>query len=265
MKWISDLFSGHWRAINLFSILALCLVLILGGSQVTSLVSGAIVTSFYYPFFKVESSVSELVSVRETNERLLKQLVETTMQVERLEEAERENTRLRAILGFEPPAGYTLLQARVISVTGEKLPIAAEINRGARDSVMVDQALINEFGLIGRVVSVFENVSTVQLLTDPANRVAVRVANADSREMGIVKYRTFEGMFLDNLPIQSSIRVGDTVISSGLGGLYPPGLRVGVVESVERPEEEPFCTVHLAPAANFSSLEELFLLRPLPR
>jgi rod shape-determining protein MreC len=263
MKWISDLFSGHWRAINLFSILALCLVLILGGSRITSVVSGAIVSSFYYPFFKLENSITELLKINAENERLRQSLIETSLRVTQLEEAERENSRLRAILGFEPPAGYKLLQARVISVTGEKAPIAAEINRGSDDSVQVDQTLINEYGLIGRVVSVFRNVSTVQLLTDPANRVAVRVAS--SRDMGIVKYRPFEGMILDNLPIQDSIKVGDTVLSSGLGGLYPPGLTVGFVESVERPEEEPFWKVRLKPAANFSSLEELFVLRPQPR
>ena len=63
MKWISDLFSGHWRAINLFSILALCLVLILGGSRITSVVSGAIVSSLYHPFFKIENSITELLKI----------------------------------------------------------------------------------------------------------------------------------------------------------------------------------------------------------
>ena len=63
------------------------------------------------------------------------------------------------------------------------------------------------------------------------------------------------------MPIQGSINVGDTVLSSGLGGIYPPGLIVGFVESVERPEEEPFCEVRLKPAPDFRSLEELFILR----
>jgi len=260
MKWISDLFSGHWRTINLGSILGLSLALIMGGPSVTSVVSGVIVSSWYYPFAKVKNSVVDLNNAHRDNERLHAALVEASLRLTRLEEAERENARLRGILGFEPPAGYSLLQARVIAVSGPDLPVAAEINRGARDLVEISQPLINEFGLIGRVTSVFANVATVQLLTDPAHRVAVRVAS--SRDMGIVRFRTFEGLMLDNLPIQGVIAVGDTVVTSGLGGIYPPGLIVGFVEEVVRPEEEPFCRVRLRPAANFSSIEELFILRP---
>jgi rod shape-determining protein MreC len=263
MKWISDLFSGHWRTINLGSILGLSLALILGGPSVTSVVSGVIISSWYYPFVKIKNSVMDLNGVRSENQRLHAALVEASLRLTQLEEAERENARLRGILGFEPPAGYSLLQARVIAVTGPDLPTAAEINRGSHDLIEVGQPLINEYGLIGRVTSVFANVSTVQLLTDPAHRVAVRVAA--SRDMGIVRYRTFEGMILDNLPIQGGIKVGDTVVTSGLGGLYPPGLIVGYVDEVVRPEEEPFCQVRLRPAANFSSLEELFVLRPESR
>jgi len=218
------------------------------------------VASWYYPFAKVKNSVVELSRVNSENERLHAALVEASLRLTQLEEAERENARLRGILGFEPPAGYSLLQARVIAVSGPDLPTAAQINRGSRDSLQVGQPLINEYGLIGRVTSVFQNVSAIQLLTDPAHRVAVRVA--DSRDMGIVRYRTFKGMILDNLPVQGGIKVGDTVLTSGLGGVYPPGLIVGYVEEVERPEEEPFCRVRLRPAVGFSSLEELFVLKP---
>jgi rod shape-determining protein MreC len=97
-------------------------------------------------------------------------------------------------------------------------------------------------------------------LTDPVNRVAVRVA--DSREMGIARFTTRVGMILDNFPIQGDIKVNDRILSSGLGGVYPPGLLVGQVSRVERPAESPFCEVWIDATANFNSLEEMFLLRP---
>jgi rod shape-determining protein MreC len=259
MRWISNLFSRYWRNVHFIFVLVLSLILILGGGQVTSLVSGVVSAVFYYPFSLIKNTVVALNAVDSDNQRLQLALVEASAKVVQLEEMERENARLRAILGFTPPENYTLIPAEVISVIGDHVSLAAIINRGARDSVEIDHPLINEQGLIGRVVSVSPFSATVQLLTDPTARVAVRVA--DSREMGIVKYQVRTGMILDNFPIQGSIKEGDLVLSSGLGGIYPPGLVVGTVTSVERPEEEPFCKIRLQPAANFNSLEELFILR----
>jgi len=113
--------------------------------------------------------------------------------------------------------------------------------------------------LIGRVVEIFEDQATVQLLTDPTNRVAARVVR--NRQMGIVKYQVRRGMILDNFPVQGDIRAGDEIRSSGLGGRYPAGLVVGTVVAVQRFEEDPFCIIQLEPAASFNSLEELYILR----
>ena len=84
---------------------------------------------------------------------------------------------------------------------------------------------------------------------------------AQSREMGIIRFTISDGMILDNFPVQGTVNVNDTVLSSGLGRVYPPGLRVGVVSSVVRPELEPFCEITVTPFVNFHSLDELFVLR----
>jgi rod shape-determining protein MreC len=259
MKRISNLVSGYVRSANLAAIVLLSLVLMLGGLRVTGAVGGVTVAIFYYPFSQVKTTILELVRVRQENERLGLALRETTLRLTRLREVDRENERLRALLDFEPPPDYRLIQARVISVAGETGPVSAVINRGWRDSVTAGMPVINQQGLIGRVVSVFEGVATVQLLTDPTHRVAARVA--ETREMGIVKYRNKEGMLLDNLPIQGKVEVGHQVFSSGLGGIYPAGLVIGTVLSVERPEEAPFCGVRIEPAVNYNSLEEMFVLK----
>ena len=259
MKWISSLFSRYWRNLHFLLILTLSLALTFGGTVVTSRVSTVAVYGFHFPFSIIKNRINDLSSVHDENQRLQQSLVEATTRLTQLDEAAKENLRLRAVLGFEPPAGYSLIPAKVISVTGQSIPIAASINRGKFDSVLVDQPIVNEQGLIGRVHTSFAGISTVQLLTDPSNRVAVRIA--ESREMGIIKYRTDEGMILDNFPIQGNIKPGDRILSSGLGRVYPPGLLVGTVETVVRPEEEPFCEVTVRPAANFSSLEELFILK----
>lgn len=259
MNWISSLFSRYWRKVHFGAILVVVFGLILNQPTVNGWFSQVSLAIFYYPFSWAKSQVTELTAVDTENRRLREALVEASMQLSRLEESQRENQRLRSILGFEPPVGYTLVPAQVLSVTSGRVPNAASINRGYSDSVFLNQPLINQDGLIGRISAISDHFSTVQLLTDPTNRVAVRIA--ESREMGIAKYVLGRGMILDNFPIQGTIKEGDRVLSSGLGGVYPSGLLVGTVKSVARPAEAAFCEVEIQPAANFNSLEELFLLK----
>lgn len=262
MTWISNLFSRYWRNFHFVSVLLLTVILVLNNAAVNGFVSQVAVSAFNYPFFVVNNFFADLVEVSEKNESLQAALVEASVRLSMLEEARLENNRLRTVLGFEPPPGYSLVPAKVISVEGDKIPVSAVINRGSKDSIFIDQAIINQAGLIGRVISVSYDFATVQLLTDPTNRVAARVA--ESREMGIVKYNISEGMLLDNFPIQGTINRGDIILSSGLGGVYPSGLKVGTVSEVQYPEEEPFCNVTLMPAVNFNSIEELFILQLRP-
>ena len=260
MSWVTQFFHRRWRNIQLGLVLALALGLILGPAEVRGLVSEVVLRSLYYPFHRIKQGFVD-ATIRATDlSRLQAQLVKVTEKLSLYEEASREIVRLRAALGFEPPPGYELTPAKVVKVSGlgAHLPTAAAINRGLEDAIKVDLPLINQDGLIGRVVSVSVSTATIQLLTDPSNRVAARLAR--SREMGIVRHVIGVGMVLDNVPVQADIRIGDTVLSSGLGGIYPAGLLVGTVVEVIRPEEEPFCSVRLNPAADVRKLEELFVL-----
>ncbi len=260
MNWISTQFARHWRNIHYGAIIVLSLAITFWPVQANRVLGQVIIGGLYYPFFKIQTAI-QVLTLREANVRELRgSLAQASLQISLNEEAVRENKRLRSALGFEPPSGYRLMPAEVISVSGYRLPITAVINRGAKDSVYVNQPIINQQGLIGRVTDITTDFATVQLLTDPANRVAARVES--SREMGIVRYVSGSTMILDNFPVHGAVAVGDTIVSSGLGGVYPPGLRVGIVASVQRGEHEPFARVTLEPVANFHSIEELFLLRP---
>ncbi len=259
MSWISSQFIKYWRQIHIGIVLVLSAVLILGPAWLTTFVKQGLLNSLYFPAYKVKATISLVQSQAAANEELRQSLVETSLKIAVYEEMLRENERLRAALGFEPPPGYTLVPAEVIAVSGVRLPVNAVMNRGDADQVSINQPVINEDGLVGRVVEVMPDYAVLQLLTDPANRVAARVAS--SREMGIVKYDASRGMILDNFPRHGSIAVGDTVVSSGLGGVYPPGLFVGVVTEVSCDEDRPFCEVDLRPAVNFHSIEELFILK----
>lgn len=259
MNWISNFFSRYWRNVHFLSIVLVAFGFIYAHPPVNSVVAQSTITVFYYPFYRIKSAVVDLTTVKEENRRLNEKLVNVSMMLSNLEEAKLENSRLRDVLGFKPPPDYSLLPAKVISISGSPVPLTAVINRGAIDSVMINQPVINEDGLIGRVIEVTDEFAIVQLLTDPANRVASRLQR--SRDMGIAKYKVNQGMILDNVPVQGDVNVGDAVLSSGLGQVYPAELRVGRVLSVERPTEGTFCLITLMPATNFGRIDELFVLR----
>ena len=259
MSWMTSVFARYWRNFHLVVVAALSILLILHSLGIEGMVSQAIVGSVYYPFFKLRSAVTDFASVRDDNERLNRALVEASLKLSGFEEIRRENERLREIIEFQSPTSYKLIPARVIAVAGTRLPTGATLNRGSADGISAKLPIMNQYGLVGRVVSVESHSSTAQFLCDPANRVAVRLSQ--SREMGIVRYDPAHGFMMDNFPTAGSITEGDTVVSSGLGGVYPAGLMVGRVVTIERPVDIPFCQVIIEPMANFNALEEVFVLR----
>lgn len=260
MNRISTFFSRYWRNVHFVTIALVAMVFVYGEPIINSRTSNVLLTVFNYPFFKLRTTAVGLYEVGQENERLTAALVSASVQLTMLEEDRLENQRLRKALKFEPPPAYTMLPAKIVALSPGRVAITAVINKGSSDSVEINQPVINESGLIGRIIEVRPDFATVQLLTDPANRIASRVQR--SRDMGIAKYQRGEGMILDNFPVRGEIVVGDLIISSGLGQVYPSGLTIGTVTSVQRGPEAVFCKVTLKTSADFARLDELFVLRP---
>jgi rod shape-determining protein MreC len=258
MSLISSFSYRGWRSIHLTLVVIITLGLIFGRASLGPLIADLLLDTLYFPFYHFRAYVTDLAFVNDKNRALESQLTDMSLQLALYEEMARENDRLRQMLGFEPPPGYHLLPARVIAISGESLPVSAVINRGLRDLVRVDQPVISRRGLVGRVETVMSDHCQIQLLTDPRNRVAARVTA--SREMGVVRYFPAEGMMLANFPNRGIVEVGDTVISSGMGGIYPPGVHIGYVTEIERPANHPYAEIWLEPAANFHSIEQLFIM-----
>ncbi len=259
MNRIQRLVATGQRGLHVILISVLSFLLIVTGDTLSRYPAQTILATLYFPFFKVKQLTTDLAGVASENRTLHKALVDASLRISMLEEALRENVRLRGALGFEPPPGYTLIPAQLVSVTGAQIPITATVFHGATTGVASQQPVINRDGLVGRVVSITQGYASVELLTNPSNRVAARLVN--SREMGIVKFIPGTGLMLDNFPVDGSIKVGDTVVSSGLGGVYPTGILIGTVASVEDPPDNPYSIVMLKPSVNFLAIEEIFLLR----
>ncbi len=190
-----------------------------------------------------------------------RRVMELELELARLREAERENDRLRAMLGYEPPIRYRTVPARVVGLDRDPIRGVAWINVGSRQGVAPGEAVVSVEGLVGVVEKVSPRTSRIRLLRNENSPVSVR--DTRSRVLGIVEWDPGEGRLrVSKAPLQSDVAVGDTLISSGLGGVFPPGLPVGTVAEVRDSPERLLKDIRLDPFASFFRLEETFVLIP---
>jgi rod shape-determining protein MreC len=189
-------------------------------------------------------------------------VMQLELEIASLRRAERENKRLRAMLGYEPPAGYQTVPGRVMGLDLDPLRGVAWINVGSAAGLRGGEAVLTVDGLVGVVDEVKKGRSRVRLLRNEFTPVSVR--NTRSRRLGIVEWDPGQGRLrVSQVPFQADIAKGDTMISSGLGGVFPPDLLVGTVAAVRDPPERLLKEVVLQPFGAFFRLEEVFVIVPL--
>lgn len=168
-----------------------------------------------------------------------------------------ENERLRRLLGFAALQSRRSVAARVIAEDASSWFRTVEIDRGWEDGVVEGLPVANAAGLLGRVVRSSAHSARVLLITDASSAVAVLVQ--DQRARGVCRGQG-GGLALDYALVQDEIQVGDGVVTSGLGGVFPKGLVVGYVRSVKREQFGLFQTVEVEPAVDFAHIEEVLVL-----
>ena len=259
MDWLSSLFAKEKRiVVHSVLVFILSFVILISGTSVSGFIGNSTVNLFYLPFFKLKEIASRLAVTSKQNQELETAVVEMSTRLQLFNETLEENRRLRSLLGFIPPTSFKIVPVEIIGVYGVGVPNSVLINKGGKDSVRVNQTVINQNGVAGRIAEVLDDYSVVYLLTEPRCRVAARIKR--SREQGIIRYNFGSGMIMDNLPRQGDVIVGDTIITSGLGGIFPEGLVIGVVANVSVPERQFFYDIALTPAVNFNGIDELYIL-----
>lgn len=258
MDWHTSWFKERRTLVHTVLVLIVALTLVLVHEPIDNIAGNITTTAFYYPFFKLRDALTQLTHTADENAALRTSLVQLSNRLQQFTETMEENRRLRALLGFVPPATFRIVPTEIIGVFGSGIPNTVQINLGARDTIIANQTVINQNGLAGRVARVMNDYSVVYLLTEPRCRVAARVKR--SREQGIIRFSLSRGMYLDNLPRQGDVAVGDTVITSGLGGIFPEGIVIGTISRAEIPEREFFYDITVEPAVNFNGLDELYIL-----
>lgn len=202
-----------------------------------------------------------LVEVGEQNKALREEIEALRQERAILLAKQRENRRLKKLLHLKEDYEFPSIVAGVIGEDVVGWYRSFFINRGSDDGVVAGMAATVAAGVVGRVTESSASVSKVLLITDSALSLDCRVGR--TRDRGILSGHLDGMCILRYVGLQSEMRPGDDVVTSGLGGVFPKGLRVGMIESVHPGSQGLFLEAIVAPAVDFSNVEEvLVILRP---
>ena len=202
--------------------------------------------------------IPAIIHLGADNARLRAENAEYLIKSSEAQEAIRENERLRQLLGFKNRSTLKLIAAEVIATDPMPGVHSLLIDIGTEQGAEKHQAVISDKGLVGKLVQVSERNAIVQVLLDRNLGVAVRVTNC--RANGFTRWVGLNRLLLENIPASAPVRTGEEVICSGLDGIFPEGIPVGIVDFWERQEGNLFLYVEVEPYVNFSKLEEVFLV-----
>jgi rod shape-determining protein MreC len=207
---------------------------------------------FQYTAEKI-GSVSGIASLRAENAKLkaenmrLKEWYQTALMLQA------ENQSLQELLNLKPDPAHTYVTARVISDASNTFFKTIIVSAGREDGLEKNQAVVAGEGMIGRVIETGNNFSRVLLLADINSRVPVIVEG--SRQKAIVKGNNNTSLELKHLPLDTSLNVGERVVTSGHGGIFPPGLPIGRIAKNEKGEYA------VRPLANLNRISHVRILK----
>jgi rod shape-determining protein MreC len=198
---------------------------------------------------------------RETAART--QLARQSERAARTEQLAAENERLRALLHLQPALQVRSVAAELLYEAGDPYSRKIFIDRGARQGVLAGAPVINEAGVLGQVTEVYPLSAVVTLLTD--RDAAIPVLNTRTQQRGAAFGGAEGGTALELrfMAGNSDVQAGDALTTSGVDGVYPPGLPVARVTRVDRRADAGFARILLAPVAAMDNLRHMLVLEPL--
>jgi len=217
-------------------------------TQAVSSISGI----FEHYFFIADSA-------RENNE-LRRQIDQLSQEKNELIERLQHHERIAKLIPNEEPQGKKLTVAMVIGRDATQWSKVVFIDKGTNQGVHENLAVMTNAGVIGHIIQSTNTTSKVLLITD--SRSAVDSLFQGSRVTGVVVGMGKNSVKMKYVPMDAQVSVGDPILSSGLGGTFPKGLRIGVVSQIIKMQHGLFQVIMVNPSAEFSRLEEVLVLMP---
>jgi len=272
MKWIAD----HPRFSAVAIAIAALLALIVASSQLSRYdtaagrTAGAAIAAIQKPFaagidylggklnaaFTDEALRAENEALKEGTARLEDELAKNRLDAAELEELQ----QLKGALGADAPRGeYTLKAASILAFEGSDIFNIFTIDVGTEKGALRDTVVIAQGGLVGRVLEANALSSKVVAIIDENNKIGFQIEGRPT-ELGICSGDGNGGLAGEMLDDKADIHVGDRIVTSGIGGIYPAGIVIGTVTSAEFAKESPLLHLEIEPAVNFKGIKKVALL-----
>jgi len=262
-----NLFSRTLQTTIIFLVVGGVMALALGGyfSSASNVFTGSLVklqTWFSSRFVAVQDFITaprDMASLRQRNTELESDNAALQAQVIQLQQQVGETQILAALVDFAQARPENRYQAAAV-IGRDPSPFLhyVIINRGSNDGFLRGMPVVTDQGLVGRIDAVIADAARVQLITDPASNVNIRLQNAET-EASLLGSVTGD-VTLDLIPQDINIEIGDLALTSGLGGGYPPDLIVGQVVNVRSRDFDLFQQATIQPVVDFNHLSIVLVI-----
>ena len=205
-------------------------------------------------FTNLTTDQGRLSDLKAENERLVARNAE-------LEESEQTARRLESLLGLQSLYNLQSTGARIISGSTDSWSSTVTIDKGSSAGLSVGMPVTDSNGAIGQIIKCGPTSATVRLITDENSAVSAMIQS--SRAQGILRGSVDGTIRLTLVRTDQTVEVGDTVVTSGLGGVFPKGLPLGTVLSVERTSGSLYYEIEVEPLASAESFEEVLVITSL--
>ncbi|TCK60655.1 rod shape-determining protein MreC [Seleniivibrio woodruffii] len=210
-------------------------------------------------FSDIWSGYINLVDVRRQNDRLKEANGQLMLENSLLREQVKEHGRIARLLKFKDYSDLDFVPTTVIGRNVKGYLKFIVIDRGSRDGIKRQDPVISFNGLVGMVREVYPDSAEVEVVLSPASNVSVM--NNRTRTVGMVRGNGHGGMTVDFYDRLDGVKKGDTMVTSGLGGVYPKGLVVGYVDNVKTAETGLFKIMTISSKVRFEKLENVLVIR----
>jgi rod shape-determining protein MreC len=210
-------------------------------------------------FDATRQMVADRQQLAAENEALRKDLLLARATLARLATVSDQNDRLRQLLDARTRIALKAQLAELVDVDLEPFRHRVLINLGKDDGVAEGQAVMDADGVLGQLIEVQRERSVLILLTDPAHSIPVRVVRTGLRTIAYGS-GSIDSLNLPHIPFSAGVRVGDVLVTSGIGGRFPAGLPVGVVRELEPDDSATFVRAIATPAAAMARSGEVLVL-----
>ena len=260
-RFIVDLFTQRHGIVAFVFFLVLGMLMRQAPVPIRESVVSTALSTLYFPAQRIVSAMGHYKSIVQENEQLKEENARLRQETYHAREGLQELARLHTLVRFDDKWDYPIVTARVVGHNPGRFLTTMVINRGVEHGVKENMPVFSMNGLVGKISKSATSHSRVQLLVDP--NLKLSVMDRRTRVVGFLE--SMDGRRLTAMiPTHAGVRAGDTLVTSGLGGIFPKGIPVGTVKEIRKSDLDVMSQMEVDPFQEFSILEEVFVMEKEP-